>query len=170
MLSFGMKSEGGCSVTTSGEAPFLGGEEMLIDTFEAAIAEHFGALPETKRAELQELDSRIRQLQPGCRIWFDDGRDEDGKVVTNPTIGYGHQIIHYVKGKTREFFRIGLCGTKTGISVYVLGLKDKKSLAENFAQSIGKARVTGYCIKFKALKDINLKGLEEAIQFGFSQS
>ncbi len=31
---------------------------------------------------------------------------------------------------------------------------------------IGKASVTGYCIKFKTLKDLNLDILEEAIRYG----
>lgn len=143
---------------------------MMSEDVEADIAAHLDGLPESKRAELLELDRRIRQLQVGCRIWFDDGKNEDGKVVTNPTIGYGLQVMRYAKGKTKDFFRIGLCGTKTGISVYVLGLADKKALADKYGKTIGKASVTGYCIKFKALGDIDLGVLDAAMLFGFSQS
>ena len=31
---------------------------------------------------------------------------------------------------------------------------------------MGKAKLTGYCIKFKTLKDINLNILEKAIKYG----
>jgi hypothetical protein len=34
-----------------------------------------------------------------------------------------------------------------------------------YADSIGKASITGYCIKFKSLKDIDLDVLVSAIRF-----
>ena len=37
----------------------------------------------------------------------------------------------------------------------------------DFLLPIGKATVTGYCIKFKSLKDIKIDVLEAAIRFGF---
>jgi hypothetical protein len=59
-----------------------------------------------------------------------------------------------------------LSANKTGISVYVIGIKDKKYLAQTFGKKLGKASVTGYCIKFNALKDINIDILEAAIRYG----
>ena len=50
-----------------------------------------------------------------------------------------------------------------GISVYVLGLDDKTYLARTYGASIGKASVTGYCIKFKRLSDVNTDSLQAAI-------
>ncbi len=61
-----------------------------------------------------------------------------------------------------------MSGNKTGISVYVLGLKDKKHLAKTYGKKLGKASVTGYCIRFKALKDINTDTLEAAIRYGLA--
>jgi len=55
----------------------------------------------------------------------------------------------------------------TGISVYIMGLKDKKYLSGTFGKKLGKASVSGYCIKFRTLKNINIDILEEAIRFGF---
>ncbi len=74
--------------------------------------------------------------------------------------------MKYANGKTREFFQIGVSANKTGISVYILGLKDKKYLARTFGKKLGKASVTGYCIRFKNLKDINVDILEAAIRHG----
>jgi hypothetical protein len=47
-----------------------------------------------------------------------------------------------------------------------MGIKDKKYLAETYGKDFGKASVTGYCIKFKKLKDINIDVLEAAIRYG----
>jgi hypothetical protein len=47
-----------------------------------------------------------------------------------------------------------------------MGLKDKKYLSQTYGSTIGKATVTGYCIKFKSISDIKLDVLEKAIRFG----
>ena len=130
------------------------------------IDEYISCQPEPKRSEMQELHRRILKLKPKCKLWFLDGKDETGKVVSNPNIGYGSYTIKYADGSTKEFYRIGLSANKTGISVYVLGVEDKKYLAETFGKNLGKATVTGYCIRFKSLNDINVKVLEAAIKFG----
>ncbi|MGH2612305.1 MAG: DUF1801 domain-containing protein, partial [Rhabdochlamydiaceae bacterium] len=88
----------------------------------------------------------------------------------NPNIGYGLQTIKYADGTTRKFYQIGISPNTTGISVYIIGLKDKKYLAQTYGKKIGKASVTGYCIKFKTLKDINLEILEAAIRYGVEQT
>ena len=119
-----------------------------------------------KRDDLRELHQRIQQISPECKLWFLDGKNEEGKIVSNPNIGYGFQTINYADGKSRDFYQIGLSSNTTGISVYVIGLDDKKYLAETYGPKLGKAKVTGYCIKFRALKDISVKTLEDAIRFG----
>lgn len=122
--------------------------------------------PASKRDDLWELHRVILGLMPECRLWFLDGRNDEGKIVSNPNIGYGAYTITYADGKTREFYQIGLSANTTGISVYVLGIDDKSYLATTFGETIGKASVTGYCIRFKALKDINVDVLASAIRSG----
>ena len=56
-----------------------------------------------------------------------------------------------------------MSANKTGISVYIIGIKDKKYLARTYGKELGKASVTGYCIRFKTLKDINIDTLKAAI-------
>ncbi len=126
--------------------------------------------PEAKQADMQVLHERILQTLPGCRLWFDDGVNAEGKVVTNPTIGYGFQVLKYKDGKTKDFFQIGMCANTTGISVYILGIEDKTYLANTYGKEIGKASVTGYCIKFKKLKDINIDVLAAAIKDSAAQT
>ena len=134
---------------------------------EAQIDAYIAGQSEPKRTELQALHQRILGLSPDCRTWFLDGRNDDGKIVANPNIGYGVQTMLYAGGRTRDFYRIGLSANTTGISVYIMGIADKKYLAETYGARLGKASVTGYCIKFKGLNDIDLDVLEEAIKFGF---
>src|SRR5215831_17266028 len=131
------------------------------------IREYFSGQPEAKRGDLEALHRTILQISPACELWFLDGKNDAGKIVSNPNIGYGQLTMKYTDGSTREFYRIGLSANKTGISVYIMGIEDKKYLAETFGKNLGKASVTGYCIRFKALKDINPEVLAAAIRFGF---
>jgi hypothetical protein len=54
----------------------------------------------------------------------------------------------------------------TGISVYIIGLNDKTYLIKTFGKELGKASVSGYCIRFKLQKDININLLEADIRYG----
>jgi hypothetical protein len=135
--------------------------------FQEQIKKYITSQPEPKRSDLQELHRIIRKIKPKCKLWFLDGKDEKGKIVSNPNIGYGLRTIKYAGGKTREFYQIGLSANTAGISVYILGIEDKTYLAKTYGGKIGKASVTGYCIKFKTLKDINVEILIEAIRYGF---
>jgi len=130
------------------------------------IKEYIIGQHELKRRDMQELHLHILQVLPGCKLWFDDGKNSEGKTISNPNIGYGFYTIKYADGKTRDFFQIGLSANKTGISVYILGIKDKAYLAQTYGKKLGKASVTGYCIRFKTLKEINIDILEAAIRYG----
>lgn len=134
------------------------------------ITAYIAAQPEPKRSDLRALHDTILGLMPGCRLWFLDGKDESGRVVSNPNIGYGEQTLPAAGGKTRTFYQVGTSANTTGISVYVMGLKNRKALAERFGSRIGKASVTGYCIKFKALKDIDADVLADAMRYGIGQT
>ena len=131
------------------------------------IKKYITSQPEPKRSDMQALHRIILDVKPACKLWFLDGKNSDGKTVSNPNIGYGSHTMKYADGTTREFYRIGLSANKSGISVYILGIEDKKYLSLTFGKKLGKASVTGYCIRFKTLTDINTEVLEAAIRFGF---
>jgi hypothetical protein len=122
--------------------------------------------PEPKRSDMQELHRIIQEVMPACKLWFLDGKNSENKTVSNPNIGYGFQTMKYTDGTSREFYQIGLSANTSGISVYILGIDDKTYLAKTYGKELGKASVTGYCIKFKALKDINPETLQAAIRDG----
>ena len=130
------------------------------------IKNYITSQPEPKRSDIQALHRIILQAMPKCKVWFLDGKNIKGKIVSNPNIGYGLYTIKYADGTTREFYQIGLSANTTGISVYIMGLKDKTYLPKTYGKTLGKATVTGYCIKFKTIKDINIEVLQAAIKGG----
>jgi hypothetical protein len=139
-------------------------------TTEDQISRYIESLPEPKQSDMRRLHSTILEMDPGCRLWFLDGRDASGKVISNPCIGYGTLSRQYANGEIKEMFQAGISANSAGLSVYIMGIDDKKYLQREYGDSIGKANVTGYCIKFKALKDINLGTLKNAIQHGIGQT
>lgn len=134
------------------------------------IKKYITSQPESKCSDMQELHQFILGIVPACKLWFLDGKNSENKTVSNPNIGYGSYTIKYADGKNREFYQIGMSANTTGISVYILGIKDKSYLSQTFGKKLGKASVSGYCIKFKTLKDIDLVVLEAAIRYGVEQT
>lgn len=139
-------------------------------TTEELISLYLESIPEPKQSDMRRLHGIILGMNPGCKLWFLDGKAESGRVVSNPSIGYGTLNKQYANGKIKEVFQAGISANSTGLSVYIMGIGEKKYLQEKYGDSIGKANVTGYCIKFKALKDINLQILRDAIQDGIEQT
>ncbi|TAH40575.1 MAG: DUF1801 domain-containing protein [Bacteroidetes bacterium] len=134
---------------------------------EKQIQKYIDSLAEPKRSEIQELHHIILGLAPATKLWFLDGRNSENKIVSNPNIGYGIHTIKYADGKVKEFYRIGISANTSGISVYIMGIEDKNYLIKTYGEKIGKASVSGYCIKFKTLKHIDIHILEQAIRYGF---
>ena len=133
------------------------------------IQAYIASQPEPKRTDMQALHGIILNVMPpGCKLWFLDGKNSEHKTVSNPNVGYGQYTIRYADGKTAEFYQVGMSAVTTGISVYILGIRDKKYLAQTYGKKLGKASVTGYCIKFKTLKDIAIDVLEAAIRYGLA--
>jgi hypothetical protein len=130
------------------------------------IKTYIAGQPEPKRSDMRALHGIIQKIMPGCKLWYLDGKNSENKIVSNPNIGYGLRTMKYAAGKTREFYQIGMSANTTGISVYILGIDDKTYLSKTYGKTIGKASVSGYCIKFKTLKDLNVDALEAAIRDG----
>ena len=132
-------------------------------TAQADIDQYIASQTQPKRGELEDLHRRIVALAPRCKLWFLDGRDAAGKVVSNPSVGYGSVTREYARGERREFYRVGISANTAGISIYVMGLDDKRYLSETYGGRLGKAKVTGYCIKLKSTRDVAIDLLEEIV-------
>jgi hypothetical protein len=141
-------------------------KEMRFPKVQDQIENYITSQPEPKRSDMQELHRIILEVMPACKLWFLDGKNSENKTVSNPNVGYGSYTTKYADGTTREFYQIGLSANKTGISFYILGINDKTYLNKTYGERIGRASVSGYCIRFKTLKDINIDILEAAIRDG----
>lgn len=130
------------------------------------IDRYISGQPDAKAEEMRELHRLILRVAPESKLWFLDGKNSENKTVSNPNIGYGTRTISYADGSTKEFYRVGLSANTSGISVYILGIDDKQYLVQTFGDTIGKASVSGYCIKFKTLQNIDVDVLEAAIRAG----
>jgi len=130
------------------------------------IEEYISCQLEPKRSDMRNLHQIILQLVPGCKLWFLDGKNSDNKTVSNPNIGYGFHTMKYADGKTRDFYQIGMSANAAGISIYIMGIKDRKYLSQVYGEKIGKAGVSGYCVKFRCMEDINVNILKSMLQYG----
>ncbi|MFO0759270.1 MAG: hypothetical protein U0359_22450 [Byssovorax sp.] len=128
------------------------------------IEDYLASQPEAKQGDMRALHGLILRLMPDCQLWFLDGKDETGKTVSNPNIGYGRQTQKLAGGKTREFYQVGMSANTAGISIYLMGIEDRAYLGKTYGKTIGKADVTGYCIKLRSLKNIDVDVLESAIR------
>jgi hypothetical protein len=127
------------------------------------INKYIADQPQPKSGDMQYFHRLLAEISPVCRLWFLDGRDSDGKTVSNPNIGYGLHTIEYADGKTREFYKVGLSANKAGLSVYVMNTPDKDYLSKTYGEKLGKAKITGYCINFKSLSGIDVDVLQEIV-------
>ena|ERR1044071_2465468 len=136
-------------------------------TVQKQIEKYIDSQPEAKRDDMRELQRLALQVSPASKLWFFDGKNSENKTVANPTVGFGSHLMKYADGTTKEYFQIGISANTGGISIHILGIKDKTYLAKTFGKKLGKASVTGYCVKFKSLKDVNKDALEGVIRYGF---
>ncbi|MFM7006478.1 MAG: DUF1801 domain-containing protein [Flavobacteriales bacterium] len=113
--------------------------------------------------DLTEILNWMHNEFPNLEQSFHDGKNEQGKQVTNPTYGFGSFEQTYANGEKKIHFRIGVAETKNGFSIYLLGIRGKLDLPE-LCQGIGKAKVTGYCISFKKFSDLDTTVLRAVCQ------
>ena len=133
---------------------------------EDRISTHLDSLPPARRHDMQALHHDILHRLPQARLWFLDGKTPEGKTVANPSIGYGVHRVRHADGASREVFAIGISAHTTGLSVYLMAMDDKTYLTRTYGDSLGKAKVTGSCIRFRTLADIDLEVLGAAILDG----
>lgn len=136
---------------------------------EQQIESHLSSLPQPKQDEVRQLHTLILSSVPGCELWFMDGTNAEGRQIANPNIGYGRYTIRYANGTVRDWYQVGLSTTKSGISVYILDREDKLFLARTYGDRLGKAKITGYCISFKCLADVDQEVLLAAISGSLGQ-
>ena len=115
----------------------------------ATPAAYFASLPDKRRAEVKALHHAIRKNAPGLKPFF---------VHRYGIVGYGPYHYKYATGREGDASIIGLSSRAQYISLYVMGNRGGKSIAEAAKSKLGKASVGKCCIRFKKLADLNLSG------------
>ena len=136
----------------------------VVDQIEAYLESQ----PEPKRREMTAFHHSIVALFSDCHLWYLDGKNDRGERVTNPNIGYGRLKLPHAGGSGRDFYQIGMSANTVGISIFIMGLKDRTYLPQKFGGTIGNATVTGYCVKFQKVSDIQTEVLMAAIRDGIA--
>jgi Domain of unknown function (DU1801) len=118
-------------------------------------------LSDDVRADVQKLDKEISKIMKGVPrvLWsgvFWGGSEQN-------IIGYG-DYPYLRKGKTIEWFFIGLAVQKNYISLYVNAVEDNKYLSQKYADQLGKVKVGASSISFKGLDDVDLPKLLEMLK------
>ena len=73
------------------------------------------------------------------------------------------------RGRTVEWFMVGLALQKQYISVYVNAVEDRQYVAEKYAPELGKVKVGKSSISFRRLDDVNLDVLAKVISIARDQ-
>ena len=106
-----------------------------------------------RKAEMKALDALIRKALP-----------REKRIVDRGMLGYGPFHYKYASGREGDTAKVGLSSRAQYISVYLLGIKDGKYIAESYRKALGKASVGKSCIRFRSLEDIDTRVLAKAIK------
>lgn len=113
----------------------------------------------------QELLTTVQWIAkhfPLLETSFFDGKNASGKVITNPTYGFGKLVQSNVNGGNPTF-QLGVSANSTGITLSFIGIRNRINLNQ-LCYRIGNASITKYCIKFKSFNDLDEIVLLEAVK------
>lgn len=130
---------------------------------QAQIDAYLQSVNELQKADLLLLSDLLSNNFINPILSFNTGIDENGKRVSNPSIGFGQYNHVFSNGVSKKLFQVGISANTGGISIYLLGLPKTSNLKSTFGAALGQAQITGYCIKFKSTRKINTECLIEGI-------
>lgn len=119
------------------------------------------SLADEIRPAIEKLDKEIRKIFKGEDrvLWtgtFWGGSEQN-------IIGYG-DYRYDRKGKTVEWFYVGLAVQKNYVSLYLNAVEDNRYLSQTYADQLGKVKVGASSISFKRLEDLDLPILREMLK------
>lgn len=132
------------------------------------IKSYLDSLPENTKEELTFFHQQVLEKYPNCRIWFLDGKDASGKVISNPNMGYGSITLPTKTNINREFYKLGISANSKGFSIYFMGLTDRNLIQNHLGHFFPNSKITGYCLNLKSIKKVELAILDKLIQFGMN--
>jgi len=145
-------------------------QDQINNTTLSEINHYLNSIDDGKKEDILLLHQFIQDCLTVTELSFHSGLNEEQKIVSNPIIGYGSYQHRFAKGKIAPMFQIGLTANTNGISIHIMGIRQKLDLPNLISPQIGKANVSSYCIQFKRVQDINLDVLKTAIVKGVEVS
>lgn len=122
---------------------------------------YLGTLPADVRAPMRQLDRLISRIMKGKgrRLWEGVFWGGTPQVI----IGYGDFSQSRPRGKTVDWFMVGLAQQKNYLSLYVNAVEDGQYLSHKYRSRLGKVKVGSASISFRRLEDVDLDALTELL-------
>jgi hypothetical protein len=114
------------------------------------------------RDDMRQLDHLISEVMADETRTLWEGVFWGGSDQT--IIGYGDFSSTDSKGKTVDWFKVGLAAQKNYLSIYVNAADTDGYLVKKYENRLGKVKVGSASIGFKSVGDIDLDVLRELIQ------
>ena len=122
---------------------------------------YLASLPADVRGPMQQLDRLISRIMKGKGRVLWEGVFWGG--TTQAIIGYGDFTQSRPRGKSVEWFMVGLALQKDYMSLYVNAVSEGKYLAHAYGSRLGKVKIGSASISFLKLEDIDLDALAELV-------
>lgn len=123
--------------------------------------------PEGMRDDLETLYHLIDNAMPGVSQTVWEGVFWGG--TEQSILGFGDLISTQSRGRTVEWFMVGLAVQKSSISIYVHAVVDRRYVVESYADTLGKVKTGKSSIGIKRVSDVNLKTLRTVIELAYRQ-
>jgi hypothetical protein len=122
---------------------------------------YIASIPDATREAIEKLDKEIAKVMKGetRTLWagtFWGGTEQN-------IIGYG-DLVYERKGKTVNWFKIGLAVQKNYISLYVNAVENNNYLGQGFGADLGKVKIGASSISFKRVEDVDIPKLRELLK------
>lgn len=123
---------------------------------EAAAQALLDSLDEPRRSQLRHLHEVIRAAAPelDVRMWDYSG----------PMIGYGTYRYHGSRGRTGEWFAVGLASRKAYVSLYSMGMRDGVSLVAAFRDRFPGAAAGRSCFNLTHPERVDDDAVRELVE------
>lgn len=122
---------------------------------------YLASLPAGVREPMQRLDRVCSRILKGTgrRLWEGVFWGGTPQVI----IGYGDFTQSRPRGKTVEWFMVGLALQKNYISLYVNAVEGGQYLTHKYKPRLGKVKIGSASISFRHLEDVDLNALTELV-------
>ena len=122
---------------------------------------YLDSLPPDSGNPMKQLDQLISRIMKGHPRVLWEGVFWGG--TEQVIIGYGDLVQSRGRGKTVEWFMVGLALQKNHLSLYVNAVADGKYLGDKYRSRLGKVKIGSASVSFRKLEDVDLGGLTELV-------